>query len=93
MKKYVTDVRKYLVGIPLLYWDDTVVFINTARACMRFYGNDHIALYTAHLHKNLEGIMADNILPALRNGINEYQALLRLTDEQPFSLSEILGEA
>ena len=37
--------------------------------------------------------MADNILPALRNGINEYQALLRLTDEQPFSLSEILGEA
>ena len=65
LKDFVEDVRRACIGSPLLYWDDTVVFINTARACMRFYGNEHFALYTAHLKKDLEGIMDDNILPAL----------------------------
>ncbi len=65
LSDFVSNVRNHLLGIPLLYWDDTVVFINTDRACMRFYGNDKIALYTAHLHKDLEGIMDDNILPSL----------------------------
>ena len=32
---------------------------------MRFYSNERIALYTAHLHKDLAGIIEDNILPLL----------------------------
>jgi hypothetical protein len=58
-------VRNGCIASPLLYWDDTVVFINTSRACIRFYGNERLALYTAHMNKNLEGLMEDNILPEL----------------------------
>jgi len=35
---------------------------------MRFYGNERIALYTAHMHKDLDGILEDNILPVLSSG-------------------------
>ena len=65
---FITDLKNIIIGLPLIYWDDTVVFVNTARACMRFYGNERIALYTAHLHKDLEGIIEDNILPVLSSG-------------------------
>jgi len=68
LKSFVADVKKHLIGVPLLYWDDTVIFINTARACMRFYGDGVVALYTAHEHKDLDSIMSDNILPALSEG-------------------------
>ena len=62
---FANEVRTCCIGSPLLYWDDTVVFINTSRACIRFYGNERLALYTAHMNKNLEGLMEDNILPEL----------------------------
>ena len=62
---FADEVRTGCIGSPLLYWDDTVVFINTSRACIRFYGNERLALYTAHMNKNLEGLMEDNILPEL----------------------------
>ena len=65
LRNFVDEVRAACVGSSLLYWDDTVVFINTSRACMRFYGNKQLALYTAHMSKGLEGIMQDNVLPAL----------------------------
>lgn len=68
LKIFVAEAKKYMIGVPLLYWDDTVVFINTARACMRFYGDGTVALYTAHEHKDLDGIMSDNILPSLSKG-------------------------
>lgn len=68
LKPFVSEARKYMVGVPLLYWDDTVVFINTSRACMRFYGDGTVTLYTAHEHKDLDSIMRDNILPALSEG-------------------------
>lgn len=62
---FVAEIKERVCKAPLLYWDDTVVFVNTARACMRFYGTEKIALYSAHEHKNLNGLMQDNILPAL----------------------------
>ena len=62
---FADEVRTGCIASPLLYWDDTVVFINTSRACIRFYGNERLALYTAHMNKNLEGLMEDNILPVL----------------------------
>ena len=65
---FVADLKNIIIGLPLIYWDDTVVFVNTVRACMRFYGNERIALYTAHLHKDLDGILEDNILPVLSSG-------------------------
>ena len=65
LRSFVEEVRAACIGSPLLYWDDTVVFINTSRACMRFYGNEKLAFYTAHMKKDLEGLMEDRILPAL----------------------------
>ena len=65
LQGFADDVRTACVGSPLLYWDETVVFIDTSRACVRFYGNEQLAYYTAHASKNLEGIMEDNVLPAL----------------------------
>ena len=62
---FADEVRTACIGSSLLYWDDTVVFINTSRACIRFYRNERLALYTAHMNKNLEGLMEDNILPEL----------------------------
>ncbi len=35
---------------------------------MRFYGDGKVALYTAHLHKDLDSIAIDNILPSLSEG-------------------------
>ena len=62
---FAADVKRALAAEIVLYWDDTVVFINTARGCFRFYGNETIALYRAHLKKDLNGILDDNILPSL----------------------------
>ena len=68
LKNFVGEVKSRMLSLPLLYWDHTVIFVDTARACMRFYGNEKLALYTAHLHKDLESLMNDNILPALSDG-------------------------
>ncbi len=65
LRGFVDDVHNACVGSPLLYWDETVVSIDTSRACIRFYGNDRLAYYTAHMNKNLDGIMEDHVLPAL----------------------------
>lgn len=61
LQGFADDVRTACVGSPLLYWDETVVFIDTSRACVRFYGNEQLAYYTAHMNKNLEGIMEDTL--------------------------------
>ena len=65
LKPFVSAVRMAVIRLKLLYWDDTVIFINTARACMRFYGNEKIALYKAHEAKGRAGIDEDSILAAL----------------------------
>ena len=70
LKQFEQDVRDYCLKQRILYWDDTVVFINTARGCFRFYGNEKVALYKAHLAKNAEGIEEDGILANL--GLNTY---------------------
>lgn len=62
---FVEAVAQACINSKLLHWDDTVAFINKARACMRFYGNERLALYKAHLRKNREGIDEDGILAAL----------------------------
>ena len=60
------DLRNLLIAQPILYWDDTVIMIDKARGCLRFYGNEKIAWYAAHLHKNMESIQEDAILNQLR---------------------------
>ena len=63
------DLYKKLLNSKLLYWDDTVIMINTNRACLRFYGNEKIAYYTAHNHKNEDGIIEDAILNTISKDV------------------------
>lgn len=65
LSPFIREVRSACIASDQLYWDDTVVFVNTSRACFRFYGNERIALYTAHMKKDLAGILEDDILPSL----------------------------
>lgn len=59
------ELRQILLKRHLVYWDDTVIMIDTKRCCLRFYGDDQLALYKAHRHKNLEGIKNDRLLTLL----------------------------
>lgn len=62
---FIADLRKLLITRALVYWDDTVIMIQTVRACMRFYGDETISYYTAHEHKDLNGLLEDDILTVL----------------------------
>ena len=62
---FATDVKKALTSELVLYWDDTVIFINKDRSCMRFYGTDKLALFTAHAAKGREGLDEDGLLALL----------------------------
>lgn len=53
---FAEEVKQMLTTVFVLYWDDTVIFINKARACMRFYGTENLALFTAHEGKGREGL-------------------------------------
>lgn len=63
------ELYKKILKLKLLYWDDTVIMVNTKRACLRFYGDEHIAYYTAHIQKNEEGIGEDGILNTLSGNV------------------------
>jgi len=63
--QFCEDLRMLMITRTLLYWDDTVIMINTARACFRFYGDETIAYYTAHLHKDMESPDDDSVLALL----------------------------
>lgn len=62
---FMEELRGQLLTQPLLYWDDTVIMIDTKRSCLRFYGDEQFAFYKAHLHKDLEGIKSDQLLTLL----------------------------
>ena len=59
------ELKKEIIKQKLIYWDDTVININKKQACLRFYGDDKLAMYIAHERKNKEGIDKDNILNSL----------------------------
>lgn len=65
LETFITDLKKRCCSLGLVYRDDTVIFINTARGCLRFYGDEKTALYTAHRYKNKEGLDEDGILKLL----------------------------
>ena len=59
------ELKLKLLKRKLLYWDDTVIFVNKKRACLRFYGDEKLAYYVAHEKKDKEGLDNDNILNTL----------------------------
>lgn len=65
LEGFINETKKEMIKQELLHWDDTVIMINTKRSCLRFYGTEKLALYTAHSHKNKDGLDKDGILSAL----------------------------
>ena len=65
LQPFLETLRKKCLSLSLLYWDDTVIAIGGKRGCLRFYGNDKYALYSAHRYKNKEGLEEDRILSLL----------------------------
>ncbi|RHT97339.1 hypothetical protein DW716_23885 [Absiella sp. AM27-20] len=59
------ELKRSVIRMPIVHWDDTVIMIDKKRACLRFYGDDKIAYYRAHMHKDKEGIDEDQILVSL----------------------------
>ena len=41
--------KEEIIKQPILHWDDTVMIVDTKRSCLRFYGTDKLAMYTAHI--------------------------------------------
>ena len=62
---FLKEVKEFCLKQRVLYWDDTVIFMNTARACFRFYGNEKVSYYRAHAAKDAKGIEEDGILANL----------------------------
>ena len=65
LASFMQDLFRVLISRPLIYWDDTVVMINTERGCLRFYGDDDIAYFVAHKKKDLDGVIEDGVLDSL----------------------------
>ena len=65
LDQFAADVKRALTSELVLYWDDTVIFINKDRSCMRFYGTEKLALFTAHTAKGREGLDEDGLLALL----------------------------
>lgn len=65
LKNFAAEVKRMLAMESILYWDDTVIFIGRSRSCMRFYGTEMLALFTAHESKGRESIDEDGLLALL----------------------------
>lgn len=65
LKDFIKDLKNYITTLEVIHWDDTVIFVNKKRACLRFYGDNKIALYTAHETKSKKGLDEDGILKKL----------------------------
>lgn len=65
LRQFREDLKRVLITLRIVYWDDTVIMILTKRACLRFYGDERIAYYTAHTHKDMESLDDDNVLNLL----------------------------
>ena len=59
------ELHKEILKQKVINWDDTVIDVNKKRACLRFYGTEKLAYYTAHEKKDKQGLDEDGILKYL----------------------------
>ena len=90
LDKFIIDLKFYITHLSLVYWDDTVIMINKTRGCMRFYGNEDVALYCAHSQKNKAGLDKDNILSKLSSStvVEHDHNIINYHDEYSFINAE-----
>lgn len=65
LSNFMKEMKTEIIKQPLLHWDDTVIMIDTKRSCLRFYGTEKLAMYTAHSQKDKRGLDEDGILNVL----------------------------
>ena len=65
LEEYIKSLKEYICKLNIIHWDDTVIFINGKKACLRGYCDKDVILYTAHEQKNKKGIDEDDILVKL----------------------------
>lgn len=65
LSDFMKEMKAEIIKQSLLHWDDTVIMIDTNRSCLRFYGTDKLAMYTAHPKKDKDGLDKDGILNVL----------------------------
>jgi hypothetical protein len=83
------DMRRHLLKNPLIHRDDTVVMVNQQRACLRFYGDEHLALYKAHMQKNKEGVINDQLLTLLNETTTVMHDHLTMNYSEEFSYTNV----
>lgn len=84
-----TDLKMLLITRDIIYWDDTVIMIMAKRACFRFYGDDTIAYYTAHAHKDMESLDDDNVLALLTSATKAMHDHNTVNYNEKFSFGNI----
>jgi len=65
LEEFIEELKKHILSLYVVHWDDAVIFVNTKRSCLRFYGDNNIAYYAAHETKGKEGLDEDNLLNRL----------------------------
>lgn len=89
LETFINELKKILICRILVYWDDTVIMIQTKRACMRFYGDETISYYTAHNHKDLDSLIEDDILTLLTADTTVMHDHNRVNYNEKFSFQNI----
>lgn len=89
LKEFREEVRKCCLSQRILHWDDTVVFMNTAKACFRFYGNERLALYYAHKAKDAAGLEQDGVLQYLTEETHLMHDHLKINYRKEFLFKNI----
>ena len=65
LSNFMREMKAEIIRQTILHWDDTVIMIDTNRSCLRFYGTEKLAMYTAHSKKDKNGLDEDGILNVL----------------------------
>jgi len=65
LEPFMIELKRAVIRLKIVHWDDTVIMISTNRACLRFYGDEQLALFTAHSQKDRKGLDEDFILNSL----------------------------
>lgn len=65
LNDFYNDLKREVIRLSVLHWDDTTISIGGSNAIIRFYGNEKLALYYAHSNKNMESLDDDGILISL----------------------------
>lgn len=65
LDNFISSLKEYIINLNVVHWDDTVIYVNGKKACLRGYCDKDIILYTAHEQKNKKGLDKDDILNKL----------------------------